>query len=151
MAIFKHFSKLIYSRATLSKMADFVDEIEINKIINTTEIFPPLLTEGKERGSGYGVVAKSLCANFNGVIIASHLCMCLRRRWFSLDNATLTLRLLLHLLRKKNDSYSCASPYNLFASICHVLHYRCKRKHRSAGIQMCSFILWSRLALVLAS
>ena len=41
-------------------MTDFVDEIEINKIRNTTEIFPPLLTEGKERGPGYGAVAKSL-------------------------------------------------------------------------------------------
>ena len=39
-------------------MADFVDEIEINKIRNTAEIFPPLLTEVKERGSEYGVVAK---------------------------------------------------------------------------------------------
>ena len=44
----------------MSKMADFVDEIEINKIRNTTEIFPPLLTEGKESSPGYGVVAKSL-------------------------------------------------------------------------------------------
>ena len=60
MAIFKHFERVIYSKATLSKIADFVDEVEINKIRNTTEIFPPLLTEGKESGPGYGVVAKSL-------------------------------------------------------------------------------------------
>ena len=60
MAIFKHFARVIYSKATLSKIADFVDEIEINKIRNTTESFPALLTDRKERGPGYGVVAKSL-------------------------------------------------------------------------------------------
>ena len=59
MAIFKHFAKVIYSRATLLKIADFVDKIEI-KIRHTTEIFPPLLTDGKERDPGFGVVAKSL-------------------------------------------------------------------------------------------
>ena len=41
MAIFKHFAKAIYSKAAkLSKMTDFVDEIEIDKIRNTAEIFP---------------------------------------------------------------------------------------------------------------
>ena len=35
-----HFAKAIYSKANLSKMADFVDEIEIDKIRNTAEIFP---------------------------------------------------------------------------------------------------------------
>ena len=40
MAIFKHFAKAIYSKAELSKMPDCVDEIEIDKIRNTAEIFP---------------------------------------------------------------------------------------------------------------
>ena len=41
MAIFKHFAKAIYyNKARLSKMADFVDEIEIDKFRNTAEIFP---------------------------------------------------------------------------------------------------------------
>ena len=40
MAIFKHFAKAIYSEAKLSKRADFVGEIEIDKIRNTAEIFP---------------------------------------------------------------------------------------------------------------
>ena len=31
MAIFKHFAKAIWTKAKLSKMADFVDEIEIDK------------------------------------------------------------------------------------------------------------------------
>ena len=44
----------------MSKMADFMDEVEINKIRNTAEIFPSLLTEGKGRGPGYRAVAKSL-------------------------------------------------------------------------------------------
>ena len=39
MAVFKHFAKAIYSEAKLSKMADFVDKIEIDKIKNTAEIF----------------------------------------------------------------------------------------------------------------
>ena len=40
MAIFKHFAKAIYSKAELSKMPDCGDEIEIDKIRNTAEIFP---------------------------------------------------------------------------------------------------------------
>ena len=40
MVIFKHFAKAISSNAKLSKMADFVDEIEIDKIRNKAEIFP---------------------------------------------------------------------------------------------------------------
>ena len=40
MAIFKHFAKAIYSEAKLSKIADFVDKIEIDKIRNTAKIFP---------------------------------------------------------------------------------------------------------------
>ena len=40
MAIFKHFAKAIYTKAKLSKMTIFVDEIEIDKIRNTAEIFP---------------------------------------------------------------------------------------------------------------
>ena len=40
MAIFKDFAKAICSKAKLSKMADFVDEIEIDKIRNTAEVFP---------------------------------------------------------------------------------------------------------------
>ena len=34
MAIFKHFAKAIYNKAKFSKMADFVGEIEIDKIRN---------------------------------------------------------------------------------------------------------------------
>ena len=37
---FKQFAKPIYGEAKLSKMADFLDEIEIDKIRNTAEIFP---------------------------------------------------------------------------------------------------------------
>ena len=40
MAIFKHYAKARCSKARLSKMADFVDEIEIDKFRNTAEIFP---------------------------------------------------------------------------------------------------------------
>jgi len=40
VAIFKHFAKARCSKARLSKMADFVDEIEIDKIRNNAEIFP---------------------------------------------------------------------------------------------------------------
>ena len=40
MAVFQHFAKAISSNAKLSKMADFVDEIEIDKIRNKAEIFP---------------------------------------------------------------------------------------------------------------
>ena len=40
IAIFKDFTKAIYSKAKLSKMADFVDEIEIDKVRNTAEVFP---------------------------------------------------------------------------------------------------------------
>ena len=36
-AVFKHFAKAIYGEAKLSKMVDFVDEIDIR---NTEEIFP---------------------------------------------------------------------------------------------------------------
>ena len=36
MAVFKHFAKAIYGEAKLSKMVDFVDEIDIR---NTAEIF----------------------------------------------------------------------------------------------------------------
>ena len=38
MTIFKHFAKAIYNKAKLSKMTDFVDEIEIDKLRNTAEI-----------------------------------------------------------------------------------------------------------------
>ena len=40
MAIFRHFAKAIYSKAKLSKMADFGDETGIDKIRNTAEMFP---------------------------------------------------------------------------------------------------------------
>ena len=40
IVIFKHFAKPTYGEAKLSTMADFVDEIEIDKIRNTVEIFP---------------------------------------------------------------------------------------------------------------
>ena len=40
MAIFKHCAKAIYSEPKLSKRADFVGEIEIDRIRNTAEIFP---------------------------------------------------------------------------------------------------------------
>ena len=40
MAVFKHFPKAIYNKAKLSKMADFVDEMEIDKVRNTAEIVP---------------------------------------------------------------------------------------------------------------
>ena len=40
MAIFKHFAKAIYSEANLPKITDFVDELEIDKIRSTAEIFP---------------------------------------------------------------------------------------------------------------
>ena len=40
MVVFKHFPKAIYNQAKLSKMADFVDEMEIDKVRNTAEIFP---------------------------------------------------------------------------------------------------------------
>ena len=64
MTIFKHFGEAIYSKAKLSKMADFLDEIVV---VNRGEGEMPLVR-------GYGQIT---CANFNGVKIASHLGMCL--------------------------------------------------------------------------
>ena len=67
IAILKHFGEAIYSKAKLSKMADFLDEIAV---VNRGEGERPWI-----RGCG-----EITCANFKVVKIASHLCMCLRRR-----------------------------------------------------------------------
>ena len=40
MTIFKYFAKALYNKTKLSKIADFMDEIEIDKITSTAEIFP---------------------------------------------------------------------------------------------------------------
>ena len=40
MTIFKYFAKALYNNAKLSKIVDFMDEIEIDKITGTAEIFP---------------------------------------------------------------------------------------------------------------
>ena len=45
MTIFKHFAKALCNKAKLSKIADFMDEIEIDKIRSTAEIFP-FMAEG---------------------------------------------------------------------------------------------------------
>ena len=57
MTIFKHFGEAIYSKAKLSKIADFLDEIVV---VNRGEGEMPWVR-------GYGQIT---CANFNGVKIA---------------------------------------------------------------------------------
>ena len=61
----------------MSKMADFVDEIEINKIRNTTAGDLSSVVDRREGGRPWVQGCDQItCANFNGVKIASHLCMC---------------------------------------------------------------------------
>ena len=168
VAIFRHFAKAIYSNAELSKMPDCGDEIEIDKIRNTANLsfscmvmfvskdsrnlyLPSVVVRGEGERPWIRGCGQITYANFNGIKIASYLCMCLRLRWFPLGTVILSLQLLLHLLTKKKYSfYSCACAYILlcFDLFCLFSKGIVYISDASASTQMRSLILWLRLPLM---